>query len=187
MPPSRSSAPRSANDVNKLRAVAVVGLAAIVLWITAIAPRLDSPERQVARYLAATSSGNEKDALDAWPTFVGGIHPIPALLVRRTELTRELTTLRVGGSYRVRSTEWWRTCCEPGQIQDPSNAGLARMHVIATDAAGREHLLVFGVFVKAIAWHGDAGGETVKEWKLYEVHREAETCIFPSTAYGCAG
>lgn len=171
--------------MKRLLAVAVVSLAAIVLWTTVISPRLDSPERQVARYLAATSSGNEKDALDAWPAFAGGFHPTAALLARRTEVTRELTTLRVGRSYLVKSTEWWRTCCEPGPIHDPANAGLARMHVIATDAAGHEHPLVFQVFVKAIAWHGDAGGESVKEWHLYEVYREAENCIFPSSAYGC--
>ena len=171
--------------MKRLVVLAVVGLAAIVLW-TVISPRLDSPERQVARYLAATSSGNEKDALDAWPTFTGGFHPTAALLARRTELTRELTTLRVGASHRVKSTEWWRTCCEPGQIEDPSNAGLARIHVIATDAAGHEYPLVFQVFVKAIVWHGDAAGETVKDWNLYEVYREAEKCFFPSSAYGCA-
>lgn len=172
--------------MKRLLAIVVVSLAAIVLWTTVISPRIDSPERQVARYLAATSSGNEEDALDAWPTFVGGFHPRQALLVRRTEITHELTSLRVGGSYRVMSIDWWRTCCEPGPIADPANAGLARMHVIATDAAGHEHPLVFQVFVKAIAWQGDAGGETVKEWKLYEVHREAEICFFPSAAYGCA-
>jgi len=171
--------------VRRLLAVAVLVAAAVVLWAVVVAPRLDTPERQVARYFAATSTGQEQEALDAWPTFVGGAHPRPALLVRRTELTRELTALRVGASYQVRSIEWWRTCCEPGRIQDSGNAGLARMHVSATDAAGHEHQLVFEVFVKNINWLGDAGGEHVKEWKLYEVHREYETCIFPSTAYGC--
>jgi hypothetical protein len=171
--------------MKKLFAIAVVTLAAIVLWTTTISPRLDSPERQVARYLAATSSGNEKDALDAWPAFTGGFHPTAGLLARRADVTHELATARVGGSYRVMSTEWWRTCCEPGQIQDPGNAGLARVHVVATDSAGREHPLVFQVFVKEIVWHGDAAGESVKDWKLYEVYREAERCIFPSSAYGC--
>lgn len=160
-------------------------LAAVALRTLVVAPRLDTPERQVARYLAATSEGNEQEALDAWPTFVGGIHPRPALLTRRTELTQELAALRVGGSYQVRSIEWWRTCCEPGRIEDPSNAGLARMHVRATDAAGQEHQLVFEVFVKQIAWWGDAGGEKTRDWSLYEVHREHELCIFPSSAYGC--
>lgn len=173
--------------MRRVIAITALGLAVVALWTLVVVPRLDTPERQVARYLAATSAGNEQEALDAWPTFAGGIHPLPALLARRTEVTRDLASLRVGRSYQVRSIEWWRTCCEPGQIDDPGNAGLARMHVSATDAAGQEHQLVFQVFVKRIAWWGDAGGETVKEWTLYEVHREHETCIFPSTAYGCFG
>jgi hypothetical protein len=170
----------------KLIAAAAVGLGSMVLWTLVIAPRLDTPERQVARYLAATSTGKEQEALDAWATFEGGRHPQAALLVRRTELTRQLTELRVGRSHDVRSIEWWRTCCEPGRIQDPGNAGLARMHVSATDAAGPEYQLVFEVFVRKIAWWGDAGGETVRNWTLYEVHREYETCIFPSSAFGCS-
>src|SRR5919106_3553314 len=110
--------------MRRLFGVVALALAAVPLWVLVIAPRLDSPDGEVARYLAATSAGNEQAALDAWPTFVGGIHPLPALLARRGEVTRELVKLRVGGSYRVTSTEWWRTCCEPGRIDDPSNAGL---------------------------------------------------------------
>src|SRR3979490_2262907 len=129
--------------MRRLVAVALLVAATVALWTLVVAPRLDTPERQVARYLAATSSGKEQDALDAWPTFVGGAPPRPAWLVRRTELTRELTTLRIGSSYQVRSIEWWRTCCEPGRIQDSGNAGLARVHVSATDPDGAEYPLVF--------------------------------------------
>lgn len=168
-------------------AVAALVIGTILVWTFVVAPILGAPEREVARYLAATSSGKEQEALDAWPTFVGGIHPRPALLARRAEVTHELASLRVGRSYQVTSIEWWRTCCEPGRIDDPANAGLARMHVTATDGAGQEHKLVFQVFVEKIAWWGDAGGERVKEWRLYEVHREDQSCVFPSSAYGCFG
>ena len=166
---------------------AVVGvvLASVAAWAVVIRPALDMPEGRVAAYLAATRSGDEQRALDAWAIFVGGIHPRPELLARRTELTHELVLLRVGQSYQVRSIDWWRTCCEPGRIDHPGNAGLARMHVAAIDASGQEHQLVFEVFVRKVAWWGDAAGETVKDWTLYEVHREHERCIFPSSAYGC--
>lgn len=167
--------------------VAVIGvvIASVAAYALVMRPALDTPERRVAAYLAATSSGDEKRALDAWVIFVGGIHPRPELLARRTELTRELAQLRVGQSYQVRSVDWWRTCCEPGRIDGPGNAGLARMHVTAVDAAGQKHDLVFEVFVKKLAWWGDAAGETVRDWTLYEVHREYEPCIFPTSAYGC--
>jgi hypothetical protein len=171
--------------MRRVLAVGALGIGAILVWTFVVAPMLGTPEREVARYLAATSAGNEQEALDAWPAFVGGIHPRPALLARRAEVTHELASIRVGRGYRVTSTEWWRTCCEPGRIDDPRNAGLARMHVTAMDADGKEHKLVFSVFVEKIAWWGDAAGERVKKWRLYEVHREGETCVFPSSAYGC--
>jgi hypothetical protein len=65
-------------------------------------------------------------------------------------------------------------------------AGLARAHVTATDPSGKTYELVFEVFVKNLTWWGDAGGETVRDWTLYEVHRASEPCVFPSSAYGCA-
>lgn len=157
-----------------------------MLAVVALTVRpFDTPERQIDAYLAATSAGDEAEALAAWPVFTGGIHPTPALLARRTELTRELAAKRVGTSHVVRSIEWWRTCCEPGRIDDSRNAGLARARVTATDPNGNSYELVFEVFVKKLSWNGDAGGDTVRDWTLYEVHRADAPCVFPSSAYGC--
>lgn len=167
-------------------ALGVVGLAVLLVAAFVVAARpFDTPERQVDAFLAATATGDEARALDAWKVFTGGIHPLPALVARRSELTRELAANRVGTTRTIRSIEWWRTCCEPGPIDDPANAGLARVHVSATDPSGASWELVFEVFVKKLTWSGDAGGETVRDWTLYEVHREAEACVFPSSAYGC--
>jgi hypothetical protein len=107
------------------------GLAIVFALLMLVIRPFDTPERQIDAYLAATSAGDEARALAAWPVFTGGIHPLPALLARRAELTRELAAKRVGTSHVVRSIEWWRTCCEPGPIDDPGNAGLARAHVTA--------------------------------------------------------
>jgi hypothetical protein len=144
-----------------------------------------APERRVDAYLAATRAGDEAAALEAWPLFSGGAHPRAELVERRVELTRELVALRLGAPYRTESIDWWRTCCEPGPIEDAGNAGLARISVLATDRDGRAHRIVFRVFVKQLVWWGDAAGERVREWRLYEVHRETDPCLFPSTAYGC--
>ena len=65
------------------------------------------------------------------------------------------------------------------------NAGLARMHVVVIDQAGAEHRLVFEVWVKNLVWWGDAAGETVKDWTLYEVHREGESCHLARPPFGC--
>jgi hypothetical protein len=53
------------------------------------------------------------------------------------------------------------------------------------DPNGNSYELVFEVFVKKLNWTGDAGGETVRDWTLYEVHRSDEPCAFPSPAHGC--
>lgn len=161
-------------------ALAASGAIAFLGWSYA-----NAPERRVDAFLAATRSGDEAAALEAWPLFTGGAHPRAELVQRRLDLTRALVALRVGASHRVVSIEWWRTCCEPGPIEDAGNAGLARIGVVATDRDGREHRLVLRVFVKQLTWWGDAAGERFREWRLYEVHREDEPCVFPSTAYGC--
>jgi len=167
--------------------VAVVGvaIASLAAWALVVRPALDTPERRVATYFAATSSGNESTALDAWVPYPGTVLISTELRARRTDLTRELTILRVGRTYAIRSVDWWRTCCEPGLLDGEKNAGLARMHVVATDQAGTEHRLVFEVWVKKLTWWGDAAGETVKDWTLYEVHREGEACHLDRPPFGC--
>jgi len=165
--------------------VAVLAAILVAAFVLVVRP-FDTPERQVDAYLAATAAGDESRALGAWGIFTGGIHPLPALLSRRAELTRALAAQRVGTTHTIRSIEWWRTCCEPGPIDDPGNAGLARVHVSATDPSGATYDLVFEVFVRKLTWWGDAAGETERNWTLYEVHREGEACVFPSSAYGCA-
>ena len=168
-----------------LAAVAGVVVVSLAAWALVIRPALDTPERRVGAYLAATSSGNEGAALDAWVPYPGTVLISDELRAQRASLTRELTTLRVGGTYGIRSVDWWRTCCEPGLLDSERNAGLARMHVVATDQAGTEHRLVFEVWVKKLTWWGDAAGETVKDWTLYEVHREGEPCHLARPPFGC--
>jgi len=168
-------------------AAPLVGIAVVLLaaWAFAIRPALDTPDRRVAAYLSATGSGNEVAALEAWVPYPGTVLISDELRAQRTELTRGLTTLRVGRTYAIRSVDWWRTCCEPAIVDGPGNAGLARMHVIATDQTGNEHRLVFEVWVKKLVWWGDAAGETVKDWTLYEVHREGGPCHLSGPTFGC--
>lgn len=166
-------------------AVISIGIVSLAAWAFVIRPALDTPERRVAAYLGATSSGNEGAALDAWVPYPSNVLISDELRARRTALTHELIRLRVGGTHTVRSIAWWRTCCEPGLLDGAGNAGLARMHVIATDQAGSEHRLVFEVWVKTLTWWGDAAGETVKDWTLYEVHGEGEPCHLAGPIFGC--
>jgi hypothetical protein len=166
-------------------AVVFIAIVSVSAWAFVIRPALDTPDRRVAAYLTATGSGNEGAALDAWVPYPASVRISSELRARREDLTHELTTLRVGRTYAVRSIDWWRTCCEPGLVDGERNAGLARMHVLATDQGGGEHRLVFEVWVKTLTWWGDAAGETVKDWTLYEVHREGEPCQLSGPTFGC--
>ena len=160
-------------------------LASVAGWALVVAPALDTPESQVARYLAATSRPDEAGALAAWQLHDGAPAPSAALIQRRNDLTRELLVDRVGAEFAVTSIEWWRTCCEPGRIDDPRNAGLARMHVSTHGKSGKEYRLVFEVWARDLTYWGDAGGSPPHNWSLYEVRFEDQACLFPNPSYGC--
>ncbi len=158
-------------------------------WVVYSSPVFDSPERHVARYLGATGSGDGYGAMNEWAVYVSSADPrfhAPAELVeRRRSLSIELATARVGKRFTIDTIDWWATCCTPRPIDDPKNAGLARLHVTTTSEDGQTYRLVFEVWVKDLTWWGDAAGEWLHDWRLYEVHNEDEPCVFPSTATGC--
>jgi hypothetical protein len=167
----------------------VISFAAVAGWLAFGTPLLDSPERHVARYLDATARGDGSAAMNEWAVYVSAtdarFHAPDELVARRHDLTVDLATNRVGRSYAVTRTEWWATCCTPRPIDDPKNAGLARVHVTTSGENGKTYRLVFEVWVKDLSYSGDAGGEWLHDWRLYEVHEEDQPCVFPSTAYGC--
>jgi hypothetical protein len=162
----------------------VAAAAAVVLVIAVLVPP-DDPQPLVARYLRATASGDERAALEVWALYERSVGQGNAIAERRTSTTADLARRRAGARYAITSIEWWRTCCEPGRIDDPHNAGLARVHVTTSDAAGTEHRLIFEVWAKDLVYWGDAAGSPRHEWTLYEVHREDEPCVFPNPTYGC--
>lgn len=155
-------------------ALPIVALAAVILFTFGPGPLFDPPpEDRVAAYLEATARGDEAAALSVWQMWTC-CTPRPELEARRADLTRELASLRAGQAFSIGTVEWWRTCCEPGIIKDPSGAGRARIFVRTADQAGRDHDLVFEVWVKDGAWWGDAGGQTRRDWTLREVYRRGE-------------
>jgi hypothetical protein len=164
-------------------------LAVLGAWLALGTPLFDSPERRVARYLDATGRGDGTAAMDQWSVYVSErdarFHAPDQLVERRRALTLELASNRVGRGYTVTSTEWWATCCTPRPIDDPRNAGLARVHVTTTGENGKTYKLIFEVWVKDLTYWGDAAGERFQDWRLYEVHEEDQPCVFPNPDFGC--
>ena len=146
----------------------IVGLA-VAFW--AYGPFSDPPpESRVQSYLEATVRGDEGQALEIWQTCCA---PIQSLESRRLDLTRELAAAGAGQQVRIEFIEWWRTCCEPGIINDPRNAGRARIFVSTSDRAGAKHELIFEVLTRDGAYWGDAAGNPRRDWTLREVYRRA--------------
>ncbi|HET7700162.1 MAG TPA: hypothetical protein VFM06_04760 [Candidatus Limnocylindria bacterium] len=154
-----------------MAAIAVLG----AFGFLAYGPLSDPPpESRVRVYLEATARGDQTGALGVWQTCC---QAPPALEARRASLTRELAAAGTGQQFRIELIEWWRTCCEPGIINDPRNAGRARMFVSATDRAGATHELVFEVWVKDGAYWGDAAGYPRHDWTLREVYSRGEQSL----------
>lgn len=126
------------------------------------------------RSAAATARGDEAQALGIWQTCYS---PPPDLEARRVDLTRELAAAGAGQRFLIEFIEWWRTCCEPGIIDDRRNAGRARIFVIAGDRVGARHGLVFEVLTKDGAYWGDAAGNPRHDWTLREVYRRGEQSL----------
>ena len=125
------------------------------------------PESRVEAYLEATSRGDETQALGIWQTCCASP---PDLEARRVALTQELAAAGAGQQFRIEFIEWWRTCCEPGILDDPRNAGRARIFVSAGDRVGATHELIFEVVTKDGAYWGDAAGYPRHDWTLREVY-----------------
>jgi hypothetical protein len=153
----------------------VVVLAALAFW--AYGPFSDPPpESRVQAYLEATARGDEGAALGVWQTCCTPIQ-IQDLEARRVSLTRELAAAGAGQQFRIEFIEWWRTCCEPGIINDPRNAGRARIFVSTSDRAGAKHELVFEVLTRDGAYQGAAAGYPRHDWTLREVYPRGEQSL----------
>jgi len=168
-----ASSPARGRQRTLLVVVPIVVLAAAALW--AYGSLSDPPpESRVVEYLHATARGDEAGALGIWQTCC---QAPPALEARRVALTHELTAAGVGQQFRIDFVEWWRTCCEPGIINDPRSAGRARIFVSADDRSGAKHQLVFEVMTKDGAYWGDAAGNPRRDWTLREVYPRGEQSL----------
>ena len=80
-------------------------------------------------------------------------------------------------SFRILDVEWWRTCCEPGVIDDPGNAGFARIHVAIRGAPGEKIIHVFDVLAGAPYW-GEVIGCPARHWTIIDAYPEGEEPLY---------
>jgi hypothetical protein len=129
-----------------------------------------TPEAQIGNYFEAIASGDRQGALDLLSV---GTSPTADLRARRESVTDELLAYGAGLEYEVLDAEWWRTCCEPAVIDDPTQAGGVRTRVVVRNEKGRAGAYRLDLLVPGGYW-GDAAGNPVRRWRLADVYPDGE-------------
>jgi hypothetical protein len=127
-----------------------------------------TPGAQIASYLAAIAEGDRQRALALWPV---AETPDAALAARRASITNELLAYSPRLEHRILDVVWWRTCCEPGVIDDPGEAGGARVRVTVSGGNQLAAVYVFDLLVPGGYW-GAAAGYPVRHWDIVDIYPE---------------
>ncbi len=138
-------------------------------------------EVKVAAYFGAVIEGDERKALAIWqlPDWEGweSSEAAPLLSERRESVTKELIVMGIKG-FDILSIEWWRTCCEPGVIDLPREAGGARIRVQLTSRDNAKCVYILDVFHRETSYWGKAGGYLPRHWVLRDVYPSDQKPLF---------
>jgi len=129
-----------------------------------------TPTARINRYINAIRDGDRRTALSLWVEATEANAP---LRERRESVTDEL--LRWGPDMRHSITHitWWRTCCEPGVIDDPDEAGGAHIQVTVESDSHPPQTYEFYVSVPGGYW-GSAAGSPPRQWQIVDIHPEGQ-------------
>ncbi len=141
----------------------------------------ERPEAKVDAYHRATAGGDQTAALALWeiPDWLARQDVGPQMADRRTAVTRELASLRLGWDGKPIDVQWWSTCCEAHVIEHPREAGFARVYVSLTRPdEQRVWLYVLDVVTRGGAYWGGASGYQPRQWMLVDVYPQSEQPLF---------
>ncbi|MGD8820532.1 MAG: hypothetical protein PVF67_10535 [Anaerolineae bacterium] len=125
-----------------------------------------APKAQIRQYLAAIAEGDRSAALDLWVlTDPSNL----SLQNRHASITTEL--LAYGPTLHSQTLDivWWRTCCEPAIIDDPGQAGGARVQVLLGSETHPDRVYTFDLLVPGGYW-GEAAGNPVRRWSIVDIY-----------------
>jgi hypothetical protein len=129
-----------------------------------------TPRARIAHYMTAVARGDRQRALALWALLGSSNADLQA---RRESVTDDLLAHGSDLEYRILDTVWWRTCCEPDVIDDPDEAGGARVRVAVSSQGRPERIYIFDVLVPGGYW-GAAMGHPVRRWAIVDVYPEGE-------------
>ena len=138
----------------------------------------NTPEARVRAYVSAALRGDEDTALRLWELPTWDHSHLSDLTDRRQAVTRELIGAELQKDFLILHTEWWGTCCEPGVVCDPHDAGGARMSVQFLDQEGLPVTYIFDVFHRGGSYWGGAAGYPPRDWVLRDVYPRGDDPLF---------
>jgi len=150
----------------------------------------NTPEAQVAVYLAAVAHGDEVAALDTWELGTSELMDstrLPDLQARRQTVTQTLLSRRIRADFDIRAIEWYAICCMAFHRTDsPGDATGARVFITVHDQTGAALLYVVDVFHRPGRYRGEEANYPRHEWVIRDVYPVDEQPIFWPTqaSYG---
>ncbi len=171
---------------NKILILFIIILAIIsIIWAVTINGNLsllaekinnETPESRINAYLKAVKTGNETLALSLWRLPEGGnwntVEKSSLLQNNRLNITKELINKKIK-SFDIVNIEWWRTCCEPGVINDSMGAGGARVGVEIMDINNNASIYIFDVFT-----NHEEEYQKPRTWMLRDVYSADKKPLF---------
>jgi hypothetical protein len=135
----------------------------------------DTPQTKVAGFITAVNRDDKSAAFDYWEI---GTSPSEAMQARREMIVNELLQREDAVKYRIQRVEWWRTCCEPGVINESREAGGARYSVQIYDKSGWSTTYTFDVFVEGLVYFGAAEGYPSRHWSICDVYPAGQEPLY---------
>lgn len=130
----------------------------------------------MAAYLEVILQGDKASAYNCWRPANERLGP--EYEARRQAVTEAISALGSNFSFHVLDVEWWSTCCEPHVIDDPRNAGFARLRVAVGGTPEDEITYVFDVGVTGGPYYGEMMGCPVRHWRIVDAYPEGEEPLY---------
>jgi hypothetical protein len=142
-------------------------------------PGKTRPQMQIADFVQAVTRKDSPAALALWEIRDSSPANVQShLAARREGIIADLIAHEIDPNYMILDIEWWRTCCEPGVINDWRNAGGARIHVQFMTGAGDPIHYYFDVFTRLQPYPGEAAGYPKQDWVIRDVYPADQQPLF---------
>ena len=147
-------------------------------------PTGNLPKEKVDAFVQSIIQGNKTAAVKLWEIHDQSSPEQKNAMEKRQEIViSALLSADINPEYTILEIEWWRTCCEPGVINNSRDAGGARIKV---QFLGKDELPIvytFDVFTHDQPYWGEAEGYPPRDWVIRDVYPENKKPLFLTLLY----